>query len=293
MEHIMNSIIPYLVFFLAAGAAAEKQAHEKPTIAVLQWENYSDETYEDFVKGIPEMIMTNLGRSRNLNVIERIQIRKALAHFSAEASGILSEYEAQRIGTWLGADYILLGSFACINSAVRLDARVIQAGTGIVSTAESSAGRKEDVLGLVDQLCRKILIRLSPGYAPSKKKTRGRIKIVYKIYFSIMTSRPLYHQRCKVFIDNVPLKMSPVIKEPNIKHVLLDSNITTGNHVIKIVHHYVDKEGNPRHEMESQPEPFFVNINENKINELIYRCKVGVDSDKFENTGKSKVIQIF
>jgi len=264
-----------------------------PTVAILEWENNANSTFRDFVRGVPDMMMTNLSKSGRIRIIERLQVKNAYSHFRLEESGLLSEDHVQKIGTWLGADYLMLGNFTNVGNKIRLDARIIDASSGLVVTAESSSGQDKYVISLVDNLCEKILNRLTPNDIAKEKKKTGGLKISFKMYMSLLTSRPVYHQRCRIFLDDRPVAYSPIIDRENIIHVLLDTTVTAGSHVVTVVHYYVGKDGGFKHEMEDQPSPFFINVQPNRLNDIAYRCKIGTESETFEKEMKNRWIKLF
>jgi len=278
---------------LKASSGTQTPFIAKKTIAILHWENNADESFQDFVNGIPDMMMTNLGRAGSFSIIERLQVNRAMKHFALEDAGLLSSHEFQRVGNWLGADYILLGSFTKMRQDIRLDARLIDTHTGMVMTAESAGGNQQFVMALVDNLSDKILNRLGVSYDSQKDRPMGRLKITYKIYFSLLTSRPLYHQRCQIFLNGSPIKISPVFDRENVINLVLDSAVTEGSHLIKIVHYYVDLAGNFKYQMDDQPEPFFVHVPPNQVTELYYKCKVGLDNETFELKEKIQLLKLF
>jgi TolB-like protein len=284
------SLLAVLIMASLAQAAPDSLRGDRPTMAILQWENNAGENYRDFVKGIPEMMMTNLGKSGRLRVIERLQVQRAYSHFALEESGLLSESQVKNLGTWLGADYIMLGSFTRMGEQIRLDTRVIDSRNGVLLAGETCSGSPSYALSLIDNLTDKILNHLAPDWKePEKPAPCGRLKVSYKMFFSVLTSRPIYHQKCRIFIDDKPAAWSPVLNEESLVYVLLDTALATGSHVITPVHYYVDIQGNPAREMDLQPEPFFINVEANKILEISYRCKIGVEKDRFEKAEKEAV----
>ena len=121
-------------------------------IAVLYFENHSSATYDRFVRGLSDMLMTSLGQAQRLTVIERVQIDKAMENFRLELSGPIDTKTAVEVGEWLGADAVVLGSFTQFGKAYRIDARLIDAGTGELVVAQNVQGAERDVIAMVDQL---------------------------------------------------------------------------------------------------------------------------------------------
>jgi len=101
--------------------------------------------------------MTTLARSRDLILVERLQIEKAFENLALEQTGIVKEESAVKVGEWLGADVIVLGNFAQFGGIFRLDARLIEVKTGKLLVAQSVKGEQTKVIDKIDELGIEIL----------------------------------------------------------------------------------------------------------------------------------------
>ena len=97
------------------------ESRGKPTIAVLPFTNMSgDPEQEYFSDGITDDIITALSRHRSLLVIARNST------FAFKGHGV----DVRRIGTDLGADYVIEGGVRKIGQRMRISAQLIETGGG-------------------------------------------------------------------------------------------------------------------------------------------------------------------
>ena len=119
-----------LLFFMIFLMAHESHTQEY-RLAVLPFKNNtSSSEINNFIRGLPDILMTNIGKSEKITLLERYQINKALDNFAIEQTGIVDQSTAVKIGKWLGATEIVIGSVTSFGSQVRIDSRVIDVQTG-------------------------------------------------------------------------------------------------------------------------------------------------------------------
>jgi TolB-like protein len=123
----------------AAGAAPEMPAlslPDKPSIAVLPFENMSGDPEQDyFADGIVEEIITALSRMRWLFVIARN------SSFTYKGRAV----DVKQVGRELGVRYVLEGSVRRSGSKVRITGQLIDTSTGIHLWADRFDGGMEDI----------------------------------------------------------------------------------------------------------------------------------------------------
>src|SRR3954454_17002357 len=83
------------------------------------------------VDGLADMLATNLAESKDLKVVERAQIKSAMDALKIDNSVAIDQATAAKIGGWLGATHVVVGTLAQLGDRLRLDSRVVslQAGT--------------------------------------------------------------------------------------------------------------------------------------------------------------------
>src|SRR5437879_6056638 len=123
---------------LSDGLSAAPSLPDKPSIAVLPFENMSgDPEQEYFADGIVEDIITALSRFKSLFVIAR----NSSFTFKGRAVDI------KAVGRRLGVRYVLEGSVRRASGKVRITGQLIDAASGAHLWAEEFSGSLEDVFG--------------------------------------------------------------------------------------------------------------------------------------------------
>jgi TolB-like protein len=131
----------------AVSVATPKTASEKPSIAVLPFENMSgDPEQEYFSDGLTEDIITELSRFRNLLVIAR----NSSFTFKRQAVDVME------VGRKLGARYVVEGSVRRAGNRIRITAQLLETATGNHLWAERYDRDLEDIFAVQDELVRAI-----------------------------------------------------------------------------------------------------------------------------------------
>jgi len=135
-------------------AAVAKMAYplpDKPSIAVLPFDNFSGEKQDDFiVKGLTEDIITALSQLPQLFVISRT------SSFAFKDKTVT----ATEIAEQLGVRYIVEGSIQRSGDTLRINAQLIDAVGGHHLWADSFDGEAKDLFALQDDIVRRILVEL-------------------------------------------------------------------------------------------------------------------------------------
>jgi TolB-like protein/Flp pilus assembly protein TadD len=135
-----------------AAAPMPKPASDKPSIAVLPFTNMSDDREQEyFSDGITEDIITELSRFHSLFVIARIS-----------SNGFKSRsMKVQDIARELGVAYIVEGSVRRDASRVRINAQLIDAGSGNHLWAERYDRDMRDIFVLQDEVAHAVASTVS------------------------------------------------------------------------------------------------------------------------------------
>jgi TolB-like protein/class 3 adenylate cyclase/cytochrome c-type biogenesis protein CcmH/NrfG len=127
-------------------------AMRKPTIVVLPFENFSrDQEQEYFCDGMTNDITTDLSRFRNLFVIAA---NSAYAYKGKRPA-------PQEVGRDLGVRYLLEGSVQKTGDRLRINAQLVEAGTGHHLWAERFERGLEDLRVVQDEIIQRIVVALA------------------------------------------------------------------------------------------------------------------------------------
>ena len=138
---------------LSAQAIAPVTLPDKPSIAVLPFQNMSgDAEQEYFADGMVEEITTALSRMRWLFVIARN------SSFTYKGRAV----DVKQVGRDLGVRYVLEGSVRKSANRVRITGQLIDAATGAHLWADRFDGMLEDVFDLQDQVTNRVVSAIAP-----------------------------------------------------------------------------------------------------------------------------------
>jgi len=126
---------------------------DKPSIAVLPFQNLSDEREQDyFADGTVEDIIEALSRLRWLFVIARAST------FTYKGRAV----DIKQVGRELGVRYVLGGGVRKAANRVRITAQLIDAASGENLWADHFDGEIEDIFALQDQVAMSVIGALAP-----------------------------------------------------------------------------------------------------------------------------------
>lgn len=156
------------------GAVKDAQRPEKPSIAVLAFENMSgDPEQEYFSDGISDDIITALSRSPWLFIIARNTT------FTYKGSNV----DVRRVAEELGVRFVLEGSVRRSGDKVRVTAQLIDGLTGGHVWSERYDGQLKDVFDLQDEITRNVVasiqttVHLSTIQEPVERASRPDLTV--------------------------------------------------------------------------------------------------------------------
>jgi TolB-like protein/DNA-binding winged helix-turn-helix (wHTH) protein len=127
------------------------QLTEKPSIAVLPFTNIGgDQQQEYFSDGITDELITSLSRFQDLFVVARS------SSFTYKGKSV----NVREVGRELGVKYVLEGGIQKSSNQVRINVRLIEAGSGEHLWAEHYDRPLHDIFSLQDEMVRRIATTL-------------------------------------------------------------------------------------------------------------------------------------
>ena len=139
------------ISLLITGAAAAQES----SMVVLPFANGGSfgqdrENFEALQLAIPAMVASELARHPDLRLLEGAAATEALR--SQDLDARLDAATAARLGTELGAGYVITGAFIDHYGRFRIDARLIDAGTGDILKVAGPATDLRDRRQLWDMI---------------------------------------------------------------------------------------------------------------------------------------------
>jgi TolB-like protein/class 3 adenylate cyclase len=137
----------------AITAAEAPPLPDKPSIAVLPFQNMSGDPEQDyFADGLVDDIITALSRFRGLFVIARN------SSFTYKGKPV----DIKQVGRELGVRYVLEGSVRKAGSRLRITGQLIDVATGSHLWADRFDGAQEDIFDLQDSVARQVVGAIAP-----------------------------------------------------------------------------------------------------------------------------------
>jgi adenylate cyclase len=147
------------------GASTQFALPDKPSIAVLAFQNMSGEAEQEyFVDGIAEDIITALSKSRWLFVIARN------SSFTYKGRNL----DVKQIGRELGVRYVLEGSVRKSGNRVRITAQLIEAATSAHMWAERYDRDLVDIFAVQDEITGSVATAIEPAMAQAEQQRVSR-----------------------------------------------------------------------------------------------------------------------
>ena len=173
LKNIDHAVHVYRVLLDETATKAEPALPlpDRPSIAVLPFQNISDDPGQDyFADGMVEEITTALSRFRDLFVIARN------SSFTYKGRNV----DAKQIGRELGVRYLVQGSVRKVGNHLRLTGQLIEAANGMHLWASDFDGTLSDVFALQDQLTRSVVGAIMPRlsraeFERAKRKPTGSL----------------------------------------------------------------------------------------------------------------------
>ena len=145
----------------ASGGKLADQPSDKPSIAVLPFNNLSDDPEQEyFSDGMTDDIITDLSKISGLMVIS------SNSTFTYKGK----EIKIPVIAKELGVKYVLEGSVRRVGNDVRINAQLIDAATDHHVWADRFDGKNESIFALQDRISERIVSALAVKLSPSEQK---------------------------------------------------------------------------------------------------------------------------
>jgi TolB-like protein len=137
-----------------AGMSTQRSLPEKPSIAVLPFQNMSGDAEQDyFADGMVEDIITGLARMKWLFVIARN------SSFAYKGKSV----DVKQVGRELGVRYVLEGSVRRMANRIRVTGQLVEAETGRHIWADRYDRTLDDVFALQDELTMSVVAAIEPS----------------------------------------------------------------------------------------------------------------------------------
>jgi adenylate cyclase len=177
VKNVSAPVQAYALRFEAIAVAVIDVEEEKPSIAVLPFDNMSgDADQESFADGMTEDLITDLSKISGLFVVARN------SSFIYKGQGA----DVRKVAEELGVRYVLEGSVRRAGDKVRINAQLIDSQTGGHLWADRYDGSVDNVFELQDEVSAKVVealsVQLTRGEADSLKRVHTSNLEAYELY---------------------------------------------------------------------------------------------------------------
>ena len=146
----------------AAQSAASSTLASAPTLAVLAFDNLSEESELSYLSdGVSEEILLSVSKGTDINVIGRTS--------SFQYRG--TEKTTANIHKNLGATHVLDGSVRRLGDQLRIHAELVECGSETICWSERFDGSMADVFNLEGEIAAAVADALNSAFAPSQTDT--------------------------------------------------------------------------------------------------------------------------
>jgi TolB-like protein len=193
----------YLLWGLVAAAVAKTAVAQQSgplVIAVLPFEDRGSygqdkEVFRALELGIPATFAAELSRHPRVRVADRAQIGQALQAQNLGPNARVDAATAAKVGREVGARFAIAGNFADFYGKFRIDARVVDVGTGqilkIVSNNDPNLQDRADLSRIIQSLAEKVLAAINlpaagnaagarAGGVPTEALTQYSLGLLYE-----------------------------------------------------------------------------------------------------------------
>ncbi len=170
-----------LVLGVFAGAPPVLAQANRPAVVVLTFHNggsYGLDSldFSGLGRAIPAALTADMARNPGVRTIDRSQAQAVIAREGLGRGGRVDAATAARVGKQVGAGFVVTGTFVDYYGRVRIDARLIDAGSGAILEVVSTGQRERAEL---PQMIADIAAQLMSGRRlpalPAGTPSTGRI----------------------------------------------------------------------------------------------------------------------
>lgn len=151
-------VVTTLLLCLALSPARDAFCQTK--VVVFPFKNNGQPQYNGLTSGLSAMFITDLTRSKGLEVADPRQVESALGR-ARLVGGAPSFEDATKAAASLGAGHYVMGEFVVFGGKFRIDVRVYDARTGTLISADKGQAKEDALFEMVDELSEKIVFAIT------------------------------------------------------------------------------------------------------------------------------------
>jgi len=153
-------MVPFFnkVFMITLIAFLSMDADRRDVVSILYFQNTTKhKEYDWLCKGMTDMLISDVSKSYQLQVVERENLEKIIKEQKLSVSGLTDESKVIELGKLLNANKMVSGSFIVLGKNVRFDTKITDIETGQILKSFETSGPVDDVFSLEKSLAEDIL----------------------------------------------------------------------------------------------------------------------------------------
>ncbi|MDQ6827592.1 MAG: CsgG/HfaB family protein [Gemmatimonadota bacterium] len=132
----------------------------------------ADTTVAPLAFGLADIMMTDLARSSQLIIVDRVRLETLLDELKLVSAGRVDSASAPRVGRLVGARRLVLGSIGSLSGRnILIDARIADVADGTVRPAVTATAPLADILAAEKELVFRIFGQLNINLTPAERAT--------------------------------------------------------------------------------------------------------------------------
>ncbi|MDE0827607.1 MAG: DUF5916 domain-containing protein [Vicinamibacterales bacterium] len=156
---------------VAPGRPSEPDPSRDGTFAVLPFTNISRDAADDWLgDGIAETVAADLAASPSVAVVGRDRLDAAMVEGFASTNDAMAATELARR---VGAQWVVTGGYQRVGDRLRITARLLDVGAGVVADSVTADGTMDEVFDLQDQIVEALLSGATSSPGPAAPESRA------------------------------------------------------------------------------------------------------------------------
>ncbi|NOZ75496.1 MAG: hypothetical protein GXO90_09020 [FCB group bacterium] len=147
-NRIFSTACPYILFTILSIGSGQKLK----TVAVLAFEGRGVSSTE--VASLTDRLITELGNTHALTLVERQQLDKILEEQGLQQSGCTSQECVAEVGQLLGVKYMISGSVNKLGDTYTIDAKMfsVETGENVITVSKTHRGEIDELIPLMEKI---------------------------------------------------------------------------------------------------------------------------------------------
>jgi TolB-like protein len=143
----------------------------KKTVAILYFDNNTGKAdYDPLGRGIASMMISDLSVVKEIQLVERERMQDLLKEIENQQTKYFDSTTSVKVGKMMGAEFVVVGSFATAQPQIRIDTRVVRVETGEIMKTAQVVGHEDKFFDLEQKLADRLIDGLGIALSPEEQE---------------------------------------------------------------------------------------------------------------------------